>query len=341
MDSRADHHSPRDPTTALPHRVVQIKVGATYEKDGTSYGLGLAYADWWTGYLPTLQRVLGPGAWNIELTPWGNQKVIARLTAFGGRIVHWSSGESEADDPNCGTSAEAQAKKRVCAEALGLGLYFYHAPKLWGVITHKGKGATFAAGEEERLKLELYGRMGLLHEQAHDRQPARAGTQPQPLSRNHVTPEPERLSRARAALADGERRAGVQPPAETGTAASDKQVGAILSLLRACREAGTQPATLNRIGNTVIPASRTSFRPQLCPSPDCWPARCGAHRAQLCHTPELPNSASSPRRCRRRGGTALPRACTSLVAASPTTGRALRTGRSRASRRPSGTTWPL
>lgn len=245
-------------TTALealrqpfPIEVVQMKVGATYEKDGTSYGLGLAYADWWTGYLPTLQRVLGPGAWNIELTPWGNQKVIARLTAFGGRIVHWSSGESEADDPNCGTSAEAQAKKRVCAEALGLGLYFYHAPKLWGVITHKGKGATFAAGEEERLKLELYGRMGLLREQADDRQPVRAGTQPQPLSRNTVTPEPERLSRARAALAEGERRAGVQPPAEAGTAASDKQVGAILSLLRACREAGTQPATLNRIGNTV------------------------------------------------------------------------------------------
>jgi hypothetical protein len=43
----------------------------------------------------------------------------------------------------------------------------------------------------------------------------------------------------------------VQSPAESGTAASDKQVGAILSLLRACREAGTQPATLNRIGNTV------------------------------------------------------------------------------------------
>jgi hypothetical protein len=235
----------------FPLEVVQIKVGATYEKDGTSYGLGLAYADWWTGYLPALQRVLGPGGWNIELTPWGNQKVIAGLTAFGGRIVHWSSGESEADDPNCGTSAEAQAKKRVCAEALGLGLYFYHAPKLWGVVTHKGKGATFATGEEERLKLELYGRMGLLREQPSVQEVDRTGAPAMPLSRNHVAPEPERLSRARAALAEGERRAGVQLPAESGSAASDKQVGAILSLLRACREAGTQPATLNRIGNTV------------------------------------------------------------------------------------------
>ena len=76
-----------------------MKVGATYEKDGTSYGLGLAYADWWTGYLPTLQRVLGPGAWNIELTPWGNQKVIARLTAFGGRIAHWKGMLASAGTP--------------------------------------------------------------------------------------------------------------------------------------------------------------------------------------------------------------------------------------------------
>jgi hypothetical protein len=57
----------------FPLEVVQIKVGATYEKDGMSYGLDLAYADWWTGYLPALQRVLGPGAWNIELTPWGTR----------------------------------------------------------------------------------------------------------------------------------------------------------------------------------------------------------------------------------------------------------------------------
>lgn len=119
------------------------------------------------------------------------------------------------------------------------------------MITHKGKGATFAAGEEERLKLELYGRMELLREPAGDREPARADTQPRPLSHSHVAPEPERLHRARAALAEGERRAGIPQSAETGTSASDKQVGAILSLLRACREAGTQPATLNRIGNTV------------------------------------------------------------------------------------------
>lgn len=237
----------------FPLEVVQLKIGATTEQDGAHYGLGLIYADWWTGYLPTLQRVLGPGAWNIALTPWGPQRVIARLTAFGGRLVHWSSGDSEADDPNGGTSAEAQAKKRVCAEALGLGQYFYAAPKLWGAITHRGKGATFAPGEEERLKREIYARMGLPLEPAADQAPARPHAAPAP-ARPTSAPNPDRLHRARTALAEGERRAGMRPPTpppSSGAPASDKQVGAILSLLRACREAGTQPATLNRVGTTV------------------------------------------------------------------------------------------
>ncbi|NTU79376.1 MAG: hypothetical protein HGA45_08230 [Chloroflexales bacterium] len=53
----------------FPLEVVQLKVGATYEQDGTSYGLALAYADWWTGYLPALQRVLGPRAWHSASAP--------------------------------------------------------------------------------------------------------------------------------------------------------------------------------------------------------------------------------------------------------------------------------
>lgn len=221
----------------FPLDVVQLKVGATTERDGIRSGLALLYADWWTGYLPVLQRVLGPGAWSIALTPWGNQKVIAQLTACGGRIVHWSSGEGDPDDPNGGTIAEAQAKKRVCAEALGLGLYLYHAPKFWGALADTGKNATFAPGEEQRLKREIYGRMGLIPAPAPDEVPPE--------------PSPARLQRARTALADAERQVGMRPrPARPNAGASEKQVGAILSLLRACRAADTPPATLTQLGTS-------------------------------------------------------------------------------------------
>ena len=150
----------------FPLEVMSLKVGATAEQDGRTNGLALPYASWWTGYLPILNRVIGLGSWSITLTPWGEHKVIATLRAFGGVITHQSSGESEDNDPNEGTSAEAQAKKRVCAEGLGLGLYLYHAPKLWGTVERKGKGAIFSRPEEQRLKLELYRTMGLLTDQS-------------------------------------------------------------------------------------------------------------------------------------------------------------------------------
>jgi hypothetical protein len=64
--------------------------------------------------------VAGPAGWSIQLIPWGPARVIARLTILG--VSKDASGEGDPGDPNCGTIAEAQAKKRACAE-FGLGRY--------------------------------------------------------------------------------------------------------------------------------------------------------------------------------------------------------------------------
>ena len=222
--------------------VMSLKVGATAEQDGRTNGLALPYASWWTGYLPVLNRVIGPGGWSITLTPWGEHKVIATLSAFGGVITHQSSGEREDNDPNAGTSAEAQAKKRVCAEGLGLGLYLYHAPKLWGTVERRGKGALFSRPEEQRLKLELSRTMGLLTDQSASSTPMptplRAPAPPAEPSR--LAPDPDRLARARAALADGEARSThPSPRANAPTAkrpASAKQRSAIAAILSRCKD---------------------------------------------------------------------------------------------------------
>jgi hypothetical protein len=194
----------------FPLDVVQVKIGATAEKDGKPIGLALMYADWWTGYLPILNRVIGPGNWHIELLPWGATRVIAKLNAFGGQLIHWSSGEGDESDDNTGTSAEIQAKKRVCAEALGLGLYLYSAPKIWGTLTHNGRGAAFISGEADRIKHTAYQRMGLYEPGAPptERTTTRIAPTP-PLTRR---PPADQLNRARAALAEVEQRTAVRMP---------------------------------------------------------------------------------------------------------------------------------
>jgi hypothetical protein len=242
----------------FPLDVVQVKLGATTEKDGKAIGLGLLYADWWTGYLPVLQRIIGPGNWQIELKPWGPNKVIAELTAFGGKITHWSSGEGDESDDNTGTSAEIQAKKRVCAEALGLGLYLYSAPKIWGDVTHKGRGATFLSGEEERIKQTAYQRMGIgLAEPA-----ALVNTAPisrAPVAQPARRPSPDQLSRARAALAEAERRTANKAPARGANNATSVRTvllnGAmadqILALIEKIKAIPNGTAGVDDIGNSL------------------------------------------------------------------------------------------
>ena len=72
---------------------------------------------------------LGPNNWTIDLQPWGEHQIIARLRAFGGLIEKASSGSAKGE-ANGAQEAEAQAKKRVVAEGLMLPvLTFYFLPE--------------------------------------------------------------------------------------------------------------------------------------------------------------------------------------------------------------------
>ncbi len=86
---------------------LEVRPGAV-RKDGTG-ALALAYADPRV-YMARLDAVVGPEHWSVEFAPWGEHKLICRLTIFG--IVKCSTGEADPQDKNAGTVAEAQAFKR-------------------------------------------------------------------------------------------------------------------------------------------------------------------------------------------------------------------------------------
>jgi hypothetical protein len=143
----------------FPMHEVKVRPGSV-RRDGSA-ALCLAYADWWTGYLPRLNDEIGPNNWQIDLQPWGEHQIIARLRAFGGLIEKASSGSAKGE-ANGAAEAEAQAKKRVCAEGVLLGLFFYFLPRVWGKGERVGKDFYFADGEEQRCVHEMYARAGLL-----------------------------------------------------------------------------------------------------------------------------------------------------------------------------------
>ena len=72
---------------------------------------------------------LVPGDWSVTFDPWGDQRIICRLTIHG--VTRSSTGEaSDSPDAIAGTSAEAQAFKRACAK-FGLGRYLYAIAPSW------------------------------------------------------------------------------------------------------------------------------------------------------------------------------------------------------------------
>jgi hypothetical protein len=143
----------------FPIHEVKVRPGSI-RRDGSA-ALCLAYGDWWTCYLPRLNDEIGPNNWQIDLQPWGEHQIIARLRAFGGLIEKASSGSAKGE-ANGAQEAEAQAKKRVCAEGVLLGLFFYFLPRVWGKGERVGKDFYFADGEEQRCVHEMYARAGLL-----------------------------------------------------------------------------------------------------------------------------------------------------------------------------------
>jgi hypothetical protein len=248
----------------FPPEEVKVRPGPV-KRDGTA-ALCLPYSEWWTGYLPRLNDEIGPNNWSIDLEPWGTDQIIARMTAFGGLIRKASSGSAKGE-ANGAAEAEAQAKKRVCAESMMLGLFFYFLPNVWAKGEKLGKDFYFAEGEEQRAVYEMYRRAGLTitrspgitiaHDDRPDRPTAPKPTQPPAAPTHHAqpaVPANDRATTAAAALRSAERRAGVAP-ASVGAKwqpASEAQLNLIATLTN-------RLITQHRVAASVIDAAGDCF----------------------------------------------------------------------------------
>lgn len=112
---------------AEPFPIDQLKwrAGAT-NKDKTK-AIALAYAEP-RAYEDRLNTVC-PGAWQVDFQPWGENRIICRLTIHD--VTRSSTGEAGDSNPDIsGTSAEAQSLKRASSK-FKLGRYLYDLPTTW------------------------------------------------------------------------------------------------------------------------------------------------------------------------------------------------------------------
>jgi hypothetical protein len=261
-----------------PFPIAELRVRPGQVRRDGSAAQVLPYAEWWGSYQPRLDAVLGRANWRIRLIPWGTDSIIARMTVFGGLIERDSTGSSK-ESFDGGQDAEAQAMKRVCARTVGLGLYLYHLPEIWGRGERAGSRFFFADGEEERCLYELYRRAGLsttsqmgvtlapvtaappVAAQRTTATPTPAPTARAQSMNGHSASTSERLATARAALAQAEQQTTVGGPrrrtvavtatpsrAQSASGASERQRAAIARLIAQVLRDGQPPATVNRIG---------------------------------------------------------------------------------------------
>src|ERR1051325_9763619 len=122
--------------------VIEWSVTNTSKGTGPSRGQVIPYADQ-RAYTDRLNALFSPAGWTRKYTVHTSanfqrakdQKTTAKvlvtceLTIFG-LGSHSATGEEWADDPNAGTSAEAQAFKRS-ASCFGLGRYLYYFSGTW------------------------------------------------------------------------------------------------------------------------------------------------------------------------------------------------------------------
>lgn len=231
---------------------IEVKPGAVRE-DCTA-ALALAYADWRV-YLERLDAVVGPANWSVEVMPWGDTRLIAKLTICG--VTKTATGEGDPADTNCGTIAEAQAKKRACAE-FGLGRYLYNLAQVWG----KGSGTkkSFRFDDPTNVAYQMYRGARLIDPQTRAAsQPSnsqRVPAEPEQRTNGYQQPDPQRLASARQALAEAEQRHTTPAPQTVsapaagngGKLASERQLRAILALIRKAAEADVRPYSVDAIG---------------------------------------------------------------------------------------------
>jgi hypothetical protein len=128
------------------------KPGST-TKDGAKC-LAMAYADL-RAYQDRLDALCG-FEWSVEYQPWGESRVIARLTING--VTRASTGEMDAQDQKNGmggTVAEAQAFKRAAA-MFGLGRYLYDLPSAWVEFDAAAKRISKAGQDELDRRYAAY-----------------------------------------------------------------------------------------------------------------------------------------------------------------------------------------
>jgi hypothetical protein len=231
---------------AAPFAIEQVEVKPAAVREDGSAALALPYADWRV-YANRLDEVVGPANWSIQLIPWGETRIIARLTICG--ITKDASGEGgTSGDENCGTSAEAQAKKRACAE-FGVGRYLYSLPQVWG--NGKGNRKAFRFDNPKGIVEQMYREAGLLVVAAKPRSTTPASYTP-PVQA--AQPDPDRLATARQVLAQAEQRSQAPqaaPATSGGALATDAQRRGIIARVLRCSEFNVDPEGVDRAGDFV------------------------------------------------------------------------------------------
>lgn len=122
-------------------------------KDGSKC-MAMAYADL-RAYQERLDEVCGLD-WSVEYQPWGDNRIIARLTISG--VTRASTGEMGKQDISNemgGTVAEAQAMKRAAAQ-FGLGRYLYDLPSVWVEFDAQARKISKAGQDELDKRYAAY-----------------------------------------------------------------------------------------------------------------------------------------------------------------------------------------
>lgn len=135
----------------FPVEDIEVLPGATNQAKDKA--LAMPYADM-RAYQRRLDLVVGAMNWQVSYRPWGENAVICSLTIQG--IVREDVGEEKATDPNCRTSAVAQAFKRTCS-SFGLGRYLYDLPSVWAAYDASSKRFRDPVGTAK----EIYVKAGL------------------------------------------------------------------------------------------------------------------------------------------------------------------------------------
>lgn len=116
----------RELSEPFPNDLIKYRAGATTRDKKKA--MALPYVDP-RDYERRLDEV-APGEWAVDFEPWGQSRLICRLTIYG--VTRASTGEAEEDDRAVavGTAAEAQAFKRACSK-FGLGRHLYDGEAQW------------------------------------------------------------------------------------------------------------------------------------------------------------------------------------------------------------------